>query len=174
MTTYASVLDRLTADRKPPKNTDRWALKATDFAGRTRGGFQWPNRGWVEASGPFTVSADPCPSVEGDGLCVATTYSGLASGRQRALCLLLVAYSQADVLAERDGKVRVKRARVVELRGADLSVADLSGAYLSGANLRGRYDRYLPKHTRHAVYAQVRDRWQADLDAYYYGKDPAS
>ena len=160
MTEYTSVLDRLTADRTLPKKTDKWALKSTDFAGRTSGGFQWPDKGWIEPAPTereFT-KGDPRPQFDGDGMCVAHTYAGLGSGGHRALCLLLVAYDTADVLGEGGGKVRVSRAFVVErldgeqvirdhgaganlngayLTGADLTGADLNGANLARANLNG-------------------------------------
>lgn len=166
MTKYASVLDRLTEGRELPEGCDRWALKATDFAGRTRGGFAWPAEGWVEAPGPIIEdNHTACPDAEGDGLCVALTYSALGSGGHRALVLLLVAVRDADVLGTDGFKLRVHRAYVVErldgeqvlrehghganlfdanLRGADLADADLSGANLygadlDGANLRGAY-----------------------------------
>lgn len=156
---YASILERLTEGRALPEGCDGWALKATDFAGRTRGGFQWPDKGWVKASGPFDeVSGDPCPSWEGDGVCVALTYEGMASGGHRALAMMLVAFAESDVLGHSADKLRLRKAFVVErldgeqvtrahgsganlysanLHGADLHSADLRGANLRGANLRG-------------------------------------
>ena len=146
--TAASILDRLTKDRALPDGCDRWALKATDFAGRTRGGFQWPTEGWVECAAPDPSNLGACPAREGDGLCVGLTYKGIAQGSHRALALLLVAYAQGDVLGEDVHKVRLRRVRVVErldgervLRdfgaGADLTRANLTGANLTGANLTG-------------------------------------
>lgn len=163
MTTHANILDRITEGRDLPDGCDRWALKATDFAGRTRGGFRWPDHGWVEADSPDPSNTDACPIREGDGVCVGLTFAGIASGGHRALALLLVAFSSDDALSSlADGygldKVRVRRAFVVErldgeqvvsehgaranlrwanLYGADLGGADLRGADLYGADLRG-------------------------------------
>jgi hypothetical protein len=124
-------------------------------------GFRWPFPGrWAVAEGPFTKNGGPCPSVPGDGLCVAKTWSGMASGGIPATTILLVGYRLTDVLAESDDKLRAKRVRVIDaltpselvaerrsgeeadlrganLYGANLYGADLRGASLYGANLRG-------------------------------------
>ncbi len=90
-----------------------------------------------------------CPSVEGDGLCVARTIQGAQSGGSPFEVMVLVAYQQDDILGHEnnESKVRVRSLRVLDpiidvhrwLRrygaGADLSRADLSGADLSRANL---------------------------------------
>lgn len=139
MTKYASVLDRLTEGRELPEGCDRWVLKATNFAGRTRGGFAWPTEGWVEAPGPIIDdNHGACPYAEGDGLCVALTYSALSSGGHRALVLLLVAVRDADVLGTDGFKLRVHRVYVVErLDGEQVLREHGHGANLDGANLRG-------------------------------------
>jgi hypothetical protein len=124
-------------------------------------GFRWPFPGrWAVAEGPFTKNGGTCPSVPGDGLCVAKTWSGMASGGIPATTILLVGYRLTDVLAESDDKLRAKRVRVIDaltpselvaerrsgeeadlyganLRGANLRGANLRGANLYGANLRG-------------------------------------
>ena len=144
------------AGYEPP---DGWLLgwKVVRPDGRTHGDFQWP---LVEAK----VVADPdgrefsrdaaCPQFEGDGLCIAKTWRGAASGCLPAVTGLAVAYRTQDVLGEDENKLRVSGCRVVgvldlqrllregkgrgaDLYGADLRGADLYGADLYGANLRG-------------------------------------
>ena len=114
----------------------------------------------------FSRDLSACPQFPGDGLCVAKTLTGASSGGHRvgASAMLLVAFNDADVLAETDDKVLVSRLTVTELvdpvrllewaaasnadlRGAnltwaaastaDLYWADLGGADLTGANLGG-------------------------------------
>ena len=114
----------------------------------------------------FSRDLSACPQFPGDGLCVAKTLTGASSGGHRvgASAMLLVAFNDADVLAETDDKVLVSRLTVTELvdpvrllewaaasnadlyranlgganlRWADLTVADLGGADLGGADLRG-------------------------------------
>ena len=122
-------------------------LNATDLM--SQHDFRWPWPGhWAVAPGPFTQENDPCPQTAGDGICVAKSLSGAQSGGQRigASVGLLLAYSQADVLAESSDKLRVKRAWVAEMfdpvQAVVLSGADLSGANLSGTDLSGaRYSQ---------------------------------
>ena len=89
-----------------------------------------------------------CPSRPGDGLCVATTWAGMASGKIPARTLLLVATQSGDVLGSKNEKSRHREVAVVALvdgerllredgDGANLSGANLSGANLSRANLSG-------------------------------------
>lgn len=109
----------------------------------------------------FSRDLSACPQFPGDGLCVAKTLTGASSGGHRvgASAMLLVAFNDADVLAETDDKVLVSRLTVTELvdpvrllewaaasnadlRGANLtwaaaSNADLYRANLGGADLRG-------------------------------------
>jgi hypothetical protein len=182
VTAPASVLDRITEGRTLPRGYDSWAFKTVGPAGHTYGGYRWPLH-------PKTVTAtniDPdhtgaCPSREGDGLCVATTYAAMASGGGPAITLLLVAYKTADVLGSEPGKLRVRACRVVEvldglavlrqhgsgadLYGANLSRADLSGANLSGANLYGADLRgaYLRGANLYGAYLRGADLSGADL-----------
>ena len=101
--------------------------------------YRWPFPGnWATAPGPFTKTDDPCPPEVGDGICIAKTLGGAQSGGRRigSSSGLLLAYVQADVLAESSDKLRVKRAWVAEIFDPVQAVV-LSGAYLSGANLSG-------------------------------------
>ena len=123
---------------------------------RSSRGFRWPWPG-NEAVAPLPAGreftrGDPCPGFEGDGLCLAKTWWGAASGGIPAITCLLVEFNPADVLGEDDDKLRVSRCRVVDvfdapalirdgwctranLAGANLARADLSRANLSRANL---------------------------------------
>ena len=125
---------------------------------RSRDGFRYPFPGqWADAGGPILDHNDACPRQAGDGLCVAKTWRGAASGGIPATTVLLVAYDHADVYGEDDNKVRVGAMLVLDvidvaamarrghlgcanlgganLRGANLGSADLRGANLGGANL---------------------------------------
>jgi hypothetical protein len=85
----------------------------------------------------------------GDGLCLAKTWGGAASGSIPAITCLLVEFDEGDVLGEDDDKIRVSRCRVVDVfdgpalirdgwcRRADLGHANLRGANLRGADLGG-------------------------------------
>ena len=144
-----STLDRITEGRSLPEGCDTWGIKSVHPGLRTRHDFQWPASGWAAAPGPIDQeNTSPYPSRQGDGLCVANTWRGMASGGIPARVLLLIAYSRADVLGGDDHKVRVSRACVVEaldgvsvlapgddLTCANLAYADLTGADLTGANL---------------------------------------
>ena len=133
--------------------TRRIAFRAVHPDFRSSRGFVWPFPGGTAvAAGPFTDRPnDGCPAHDGDGLCLATTWAGVASGGIPAITVLVCSYGTRSLLGtEPDGsKVRVKRARVERvvdfpamLRGdiepdAALPTANLSGANLSGANLYG-------------------------------------
>ena len=134
-----------------------------------------------------------CPARMGDGLCVGTTWLGMASGGIPAITLLLVAYRKADVLGERPGKLRTTEVAVVaivdgarllrergaranlhgaNLRGADLYGANLYGANLYGANLYGADLREADLRGADLYGASLRraDLRGADLrEAYLYG-----
>ena len=140
-------IDRITEGRNLPEGCDTWGIKSVRPGLRTRHGFQWPASGWVavDPDGIDQANASPYPSRQGDGLCVASTWEGMASGNIPARALLLVAYSRADVLGGDAHKVRVSRACVVEVLdgvsvlapGDDLRRANLAGVDLTGANLTG-------------------------------------
>jgi len=130
---------------------------------RSSRGYRWPWPG-NEAVAPLPEGKEftrggPCPEFPGDGLCLAKTWRGAASGSIPAITCLLVEFDPADVLGEDDDKLRVARCRVVDvfdapglirdgwccnanlggadLRGANLGGADLWGADLGGADLWG-------------------------------------
>ena len=129
---------------------------------RSSNGFRWPFPGKkAVASLPenfaFTFG-NPCPKFVGDGLCLAKTWRGAASGGIPAITCLEVTYKPEHVLGEDADKVRVSECRVADvfdaaglirdgwmaradLYGANLSGANLSGANLSGAYLSGAYGR---------------------------------
>ena len=154
MAEYINLLDKLTEGRELPKGYDHWAIKTVRADFRTKHDFVWPFPGRVaRAQGPFLDHNGSCPSQQGDGICVATTWEGMASGGVPASTLLLVAYRNIDLLGASDyGKLRVKAAKVIDLvdgirlvsafgeradlRSANLSSADLSFANLRSANLR--------------------------------------
>ena len=136
-----STLDRITEGRCLPEGCDTWGIKSVHPGLRTLNDFQWPASGWVTvpSDGIDQENTSPCPSRPGDGLCVASTWAGMASGGIPARTLLLVAYSSADVLGGDDHKVRVSRACVVEVLDGVSVLApgdDLRGAYLPGVDLR--------------------------------------
>ena len=119
-----------------------WRIVHPDLT--SRGGFRWPFPGnWCEAPGPIQSHEGACPRAEGDGICVAKTWSGASSGGIRSQTCLLVAYEPKAVLGEDHEKVRVRRALVLDVfsatvglgPGANLTRADLFGANLFGANL---------------------------------------
>ena len=143
-----------------PEGFDSWGIKSIPPDLTTRNGYQWPFPGGIAECDPKKIDADSasaCPRHEGDGLCVATSWRGMASGGFPARTLLLVAYGADEVLGRDDteGKLRCPRVAVVALAdgerllreagsGADLSGANLSGANLRGANLRGAENASLP------------------------------
>jgi hypothetical protein len=145
-----NLLDYLTESRKLPKGCDTWAVRSVHPDGRSTYDFRWPFKGKVAAPGPLILTnKDGCPAAVGDGICLAHTWGGMASGGIPAITLLLVAYAQADVLGRTpgEGKVRVSCAVVVDVvdgqrllkehgTSADLRSADLRWANLSSANLR--------------------------------------
>src|SRR6266702_4571414 len=149
MAEYINLLDKLTEGRELPKGYDHWAINTVRADFRTKHDFVWPFPGRVaRAQGPFLDHNGSCPSQQGDGICVATTWEGMASGGVPASTLLLVAYRNIDLLGASDyGKLRVKAAKVIDLvdgirlvsafgERADLRSANLSSADLSSANLR--------------------------------------
>ena len=129
-----------------PDGFDTWGLKSVRPDLRTYGGYQWPYPGNVaEADDVEEANTGACPRRPGDGLCVATSWRGMASGGIPARTLLLVATASTDVLGRDDasGKSRHRRVAVVALvdgerllRGAGW--ADLRGAYLAGRTCAGR------------------------------------
>jgi len=144
--------------------TTRTAFRAVHPDFRSSRGYVWPfPGGTAEASGPFTGHTGGCPQAPGDGICLAHTWAGVASGGIPAIAVLVCEYDEADLLGFEGNpglpeKVRVTRARVLRvvdfpttLRGdvprdealpyEDLGSADLRSANLVGADLRGAYLR---------------------------------
>ena len=125
-----------------PDWCDSWGIKTVQPDLRTYGGYQWPCPGQTAACDPARLvpeNTGACPSHAGDGLCVATSWQGMASGGIPARTLLLVAYASAEVLGRDDaaGKLRLPRVAVVAL----VDGQRLLGEAGSGANLDGaRHD----------------------------------
>ena len=135
-----------------PEGFDSWGIKSILPDLTTRNGYQWPFPGGIAECDPKEIDADSasaCPRHEGDGLCVATSWRGMASSGFPARTLLLVAYGADEVLGRDDteGRLQCPRVAVVALAdgerllreagsGADLRGADLRRANLRRANLR--------------------------------------
>jgi hypothetical protein len=125
-----------------------WKVVRPD--GRTRGDFRWPFKGAVKVpKSKVLPHRGACPEQGGDGLCLAKTWAGAASGGLPAITGLVVAYKVTDILGEDGNKIRVRACRVlgpIDLHrlvrdgcgsGANLSRANLCGANLCEANLCG-------------------------------------
>ena len=135
-----------------PESCDSWGIKSVRPDIRTYGGYQWAWPGQAAVCDPNALvpaNRAACPSQDGDGLCVATSWWGMASGGIPASTMLLVAYASSEVLGgDPESKLRLPRVAVVAVvdgsrllresgAGADLFCANLSCADLAGANLRG-------------------------------------
>ena len=151
-----------------PEGFDTWGVKSVYPDLITTRGFQWALPGGVNVSNDALIpgNTSACPNRPGDGLCVATTWRGMASGGIPARTLLLVAYRESDIVGrdEAFGNFRiggpvasvelVDGCRLIRERGAGMSLegadlwganlwcADLEGADLRGANLEGANLRY--------------------------------
>lgn len=155
-----------------PDGYDSWGIKSVRPDLMTDYGFRWAMPGGTSSSDHRLNrgNSGACPEEPGDGLCVATTWRGMASGGIPAITLLLVAYRSVDVVGRDDiaGKLRLRGdvavvrlmdgARLVRESGceADLRGADLSGADLDGANLREAVGADLPNGWRLGVDGRVR------------------
>ena len=143
-----------------PEGFDSWGIKSVHSDLITTRGFRWALPGGTSISNDGLVHGNKgaCPKVPGDGLCVATTWGGMASGGIPARTLLLVAYREADVVGRDDaeGKLRIgaevatvalidgerlirEHGSRADIRSANLRGAFLQNADLQGANLRGAY-----------------------------------
>ena len=126
-----------------PNWCDSWGVKSVHPDLRTTHGYTWPMPGRVAECDPKQIDPtnfEGCPASEGDGLCVAKTWSGMASGGIHATTMLLVAYRSSEILGSAGGgsKLRLPRVAVVALvDGARLLREAGRGANLQGANLRG-------------------------------------
>lgn len=134
-------------------NLDRWAVKAVNPDFTTRNGFRWAFPGeWTtdpaDTGNGYTKAV--CPSRPGDGLSVAKTVRGMASGGYVPRTVLVVGFDDGHVLAEDSEKVKVSAAFTLEVvdglrwlrdwgRNANLAGANLYGANLYGADLTRAY-----------------------------------
>lgn len=153
-----SLIEIVSAGVSLPDGTDSFGLRVCRADGSSRHDFVWPTSGPVRAAGPLLAHRNACPAAVGDGICLATEWTGVSSGSLPAELFLLAAYRLGDLLSRSwsAAKVRVAEAVVVRswtalafaeqfsghlsgayLDSADLHGANLSGADLSGANLRG-------------------------------------
>ena len=184
--TYRDPVAILAEGHELPEGYDSWGVKSVGFDGRTKHGFEWPAPGTeTERFELLNNNNSSCPSEEGDGLCVATTWAGMASGGYRAFCILLVAYRSSEARGDELGKLRVPQVHVVarfdgerkareDLRGANLYGADLRGADLRGADLYGAdlYGADLRGADLYGAYLRGADLYGADLrGANLYGAD---
>jgi hypothetical protein len=108
---------------------------------RSSNGYVWPFPGH-EAVAPLPdgekfTKGNACPTFVGDGLCLAKTWAGAASGGIPAITCLEVTFDPTDVLGEDGNKVRVSRCQVVAIFDASLLIRDgwLKEGNLDGANL---------------------------------------
>ena len=180
MTEYVNLLDVLTEGRDLPEGFDSWGIKSTRPDLTTKNGFQWPFPGGVAEAANMLDHNSSCPRSDGDGLCVATSWKGMASSGFPARTLLLVAFNSAESRSDEPGKLRTKSVAVVGLidgealvrekgAGAYLRGADLGGADLRGADLRGAYLRGADLGGADLRSANL---WGADLwGAYLRGAD---
>ena len=154
-----------------PEWCDSWGIKSVHPDLRTTHEYTWPLPGNVAECDPqrlLAYNSSGCPKQVGDGLCVATTWGGMASGGIRALTLLLVAYNSTEVLGfEEDGaKLRLPRVAVVALVDGERLLreagrnANLEGAYLLSANLR---DANLRGANLRSADLRSANLWRADL-----------
>jgi hypothetical protein len=123
------------------KKLTAWRAVHPDL--RSSNGFRWPFPGKKAVAplpeGRYFTRGNPCPEFVGDGLCLAKTWAGAASGGIPAITCLEVTYKPEHVLGEDADKVRVSECRVVELFDAAGLIRDgwMAGSDLSGSDLRG-------------------------------------
>jgi hypothetical protein len=138
MTESVNLLHVLTKDRTLPDGYDSWGIKSTNPDLRTKNDYRWPFPGNETEYLHLDDHESSCPKRVGDGICVATTWAGMASGGFPAVTLLLVAYRVGEARSDEEGKFRVPQAFVVDLvDGARLIRKNGRGANLRGANLWG-------------------------------------
>ena len=90
------------------KKLTAWRAVHPDL--RSSNGFRWPFPG-KKAVAPLPAGSEfsrgnPCPEFVGDGLCLAKTWRGAASGGIPAITCLEVTYRPEHVLGEDADKVR--------------------------------------------------------------------
>ena len=111
-----------------------WRVVNADFT--STNGYRWPWPGnWATCDPkgkPFT--SGECPGFVGDGLCIALTPAGAASGGTPLRTVLVVGYYAGEVLGTAADKIRVKRAFVLDAWDAWVNIrvggscANLAGA----------------------------------------------
>jgi len=188
MTEYRDLLPVIveTTGATLPEGFDSWGIKSVHPDLTTTHGFRWALPGGLNVSNDNLDSGNEsaCPNKPGDGLCVATSWQGMASGGIPARTLLLVAYREEDVVG-RDipqGKLRIggvvasvalvdgerlvrEHGRGANLQDANLRGANLQDAYLRGANLQDANLRcaYLQGANLQDAYLQGANLQGADL-----------
>jgi len=163
------LTDVITKDRVLPAGYDGWAIRTVRPDFRSSRGYRYPYPGEVaRAAGPFNANGNECPNHEGDGICAAGTWAGMASGGVPANVLLLVAYKDKDVLGGSiREKLRLRKFLVVDVIDgcrlliesgayANLRYADLRYADLRYANLRYADLRYANLASANLRYANLR------------------
>ena len=167
---YRDPLDIITEGRTLPDGYDSWGVKSVGFDGRTKHGYLWPAPGYATERLELDPHESSCPKREGDGLCVATSWKGMASGGYRAFCILLVAYRSSEARGNETKKLRVPQVFVVDRLDGEKIVresfagADLYGAYLSGADLRGADLHDANLHNADLRYANLRSAYLSGAD----------
>ncbi len=178
--TYANLLDRIIEHGRyeRPEGTDMWAIRSVrpDFRSHYR--YRWPFPGqWADAPGPIDEhNHGPCPSDVGDGLCVSTTWAGMASGGIPAHTLLLCAINTDDALSSvSSDKIRVRRAHVVDVVDGVWALAafgrkaNLTKGLFRDLCLRGIYfDR---SNLPHASFCRSHVGWASFREANVFGTD---
>src|SRR6185312_5610473 len=103
------------AGYEPPDDDHLLAWKVVRPDGRTRNDFQWKFSGVMSVPKISIVRTNkgPCPERDGDGICLAKTWRGAASGGIAAITGLAIAYRPRDVLGEDAEKLRVSRCKVL-------------------------------------------------------------
>lgn len=124
-----------------PDGYDAWGIKTVTLGNRTYLNYKWPHPGGIATCNPALIDTNnttPCPSSQGDGLCVATTWRGMASSGIPARLLLLVAYKNSEVLGSWEDKLLRTRtvAVVAQVDGEQLLKTHGHGKNLNGADLR--------------------------------------
>ena len=121
-----------------------WRVVHPDL--RSTHDYRWPLPGsWAESNPGMReyTQGNPCPQFFGDGLCLARTWCGAASGGIPAITGLICGYLPKDILGEDVNKLRVRRAYVFEIidiptiiRAGHMAGAKMQNAELSGVNLK--------------------------------------
>lgn len=155
-----------TSGAQMPEGFNSWGLKAVHPDLTTTRNFRWAMPGGVNVSNDHLLlgNTSACPNEPGDGLCVATTWRGMASVGFPSRTLLLVAYRAADVVGRDDsrGKLRIGGvvASVALIDGERFVLEHGQGLNLSWANLR---DLNLQNANMHGANLCGASLWRANL-----------